>query len=276
MTIPGLTLKENFLTEAESKELIEYIDSREWMSALSRRVQHYGFEYGYKHPYKMTELKEPIPEIFLKHMRKLGNKFNQVIVNEYLSGQGIGAHTDHKKHFDDKIVSVSLLSPVVMVFAPEDNKSEKYPVLLKPRSAVILEGDARWNFTHEIPARHRDIFDGKTYYRSRRVSLTFRTYLQAPPAVGLISDCNKILGIFFKKLNIDLQNIQVEDTLVKTLKKYPQILHSIKTKDSVDILYASGLFDDLDKDKIIKVMREKNSQLYIYGKKLLKIIKAVE
>jgi hypothetical protein len=37
-----------------------------------------------------------------------------------------------------------------------------------------MEGDARWKFTHEIPARKSDKVDGQIIQRGTRVSLTFR------------------------------------------------------------------------------------------------------
>jgi len=51
---------------------------------------------------------------------------------------------------------------------------EKIPVLLEPRSIVVLKDDARYKWTHSIPARKVDNFYGQTITRERRVSLTFR------------------------------------------------------------------------------------------------------
>ena len=111
-----------------------------------------------------------IPDV----LKLFGNEFNQVIINEYEPGQGIGAHTDHQKFFGPKIVSVSLISPVVMNFAYND---EKIPVLLEPNSCVSMERDARYKWTHEIPARKTDTINGKRFPRTKRISLTFRNYV---------------------------------------------------------------------------------------------------
>jgi hypothetical protein len=48
------------------------------------------------------------------------------------------------------------------------------PLLLEPRSLVILQGDARFAWMHGIPARKTDQYQNRTIQRSRRVSLTFR------------------------------------------------------------------------------------------------------
>jgi alkylated DNA repair dioxygenase AlkB len=40
---------------------------------------------------------------------------------------------------------------------------------------LILSGEARYDWTHEIPARKSDVINGARQPRTRRVSLTFRT-----------------------------------------------------------------------------------------------------
>lgn len=39
---------------------------------------------------------------------------------------------------------------------------------------LILSGPARYDWTHEIPARKSDVINGARQPRRRRVSLTFR------------------------------------------------------------------------------------------------------
>ncbi len=176
LDIKGLTVIENYLSLDDEKNLINYIDNQEWSTTLSRRVQHYGFEYGYKPPYPIQPA-TPIPDIFSnisKEFEDTNEPFNQIIINEYIPGQGISAHTDNIKLFGKKIVSVSLLSPVIMNFTYKDHS---IPVYLQPRSAIMLEDDARWKYTHEIPSRKSDSINGKRIKRDRRVSLTFRTYI---------------------------------------------------------------------------------------------------
>ena len=40
---------------------------------------------------------------------------------------------------------------------------------------LILSGEARYDWTHEIPAHKSDMINGARQPRTRRVSLTFRT-----------------------------------------------------------------------------------------------------
>jgi alkylated DNA repair dioxygenase AlkB len=47
-------------------------------------------------------------------------------------------------------------------------------LFLEPRSVLIISGEARWAWKHEIPARVVDTWRNQERPRSRRVSLTFR------------------------------------------------------------------------------------------------------
>ena len=98
---------------------------------------------------------------------------DQVIANEYLPGQGISAHVDCVPCFDERIVSLSLLSQCEMVFQKKQS-GEKLAVILEPRTALVMTGAARYQWTHEIPARKSDQVDGMKVERARRISRTFR------------------------------------------------------------------------------------------------------
>jgi alkylated DNA repair dioxygenase AlkB len=177
--IPGLQLIENLIDEKEESDLIEFINSQEWDTRLSRRTQHYGYIYAYDHTSQLTKTKE-IPQLFIDVVNTLqskfsffsGNHFDQMIINEYEPGQGISAHIDNPILFDDTIVSITLGSQCVMTFKPKPNPDDKdaVDVLLPRRSAVILQGDARYKYTHEISKRKSD----NKIKRGTRISLTFR------------------------------------------------------------------------------------------------------
>jgi alkylated DNA repair dioxygenase AlkB len=163
----GLELKENFITSVEEAKLLIEIDSRTWLNDLKRRVQHYGYKYDYKARGNLEYLGE-IPE-FLKEI-DVGFKFNQVIVNEYLPGQGISPHIDLPSVFGGCIASLSLGSSCVMEFT---KGSTKIPLLLPQRSLLILTDEARYQWKHAIPTRKQD----NGIARTRRVSITFRMVL---------------------------------------------------------------------------------------------------
>lgn len=172
--IEGLTIIEDYITDEEETQLIENINQQNWSNILKRRVQHYGYAYNYL----SKNVGDPIDQIpnwtnFLMD-RMLNDKiinspFEQLIINEYTPGQGIGKHMD-AKIFGNTIISLSLGSSCNMIFRKGDRSIE---ITLKPKMLLIMKDDARWKWTHEIPSRKSD---GKVA-RKTRISLTFR-YLQ--------------------------------------------------------------------------------------------------
>jgi alkylated DNA repair dioxygenase AlkB len=103
MSIPGLLYVENFINEAEES-------------------------YGYKYNYKARSIDRekdylgPFPDFGGKVARRLVRKGyfetlpEQLIVNEYLPGQGISAYIDQPVIFGEKVASLSLGSNTVMIF----------------------------------------------------------------------------------------------------------------------------------------------------------------
>ncbi|MCB1721709.1 MAG: alpha-ketoglutarate-dependent dioxygenase AlkB [Rhodospirillales bacterium] len=178
--IPGLSCTPNYITAEKERELLETIDRQPWMGDLKRRVQHYGYKYDYvSRAVSPENYLGPLPE----WLDRLGQKIHadglfpdvpdQVIVNEYLPGQGIAAHVDRTTCFTNAIASLSLASPCIMQFANPET-GEKKDVFLEARSLAVFADEARYNWTHGIAARKSDKIDGFKIERRRRVSLTFR------------------------------------------------------------------------------------------------------
>lgn len=173
-TIPGLGYLPQYITPEQEEELIQAIDNMPWSTELRRRVQHYGYKYDYKsRSIGDSHYLGPIP-YWLKDISTRLYKDNifttepdQIIINEYISGQGIASHVDCIQCFGDVICSLSLGSSCMMTFT---NDLTKQSVLLAPRSLLILQDDARYTWKHSIPARKSD----NGLPRRRRVSLTFR------------------------------------------------------------------------------------------------------
>jgi alkylated DNA repair dioxygenase AlkB len=160
---------EDYITPEEEAYLIHEIDARPWSNVLKRRVQHYGYEYNYKS--RNLVVAESIPRWpIVERIEREFFRPEQVIINEYLPGQGISKHIDADK-FGEPIISLSLGSPCVMTFRQGDVSQD---VLLKPRSLLIMSGESRWKWTHEIPPRKKDKVNGTVVKRERRISLTFR------------------------------------------------------------------------------------------------------
>ena len=179
--ISDLKYIEDYIDKMEHDWLLRQIDKNPWLEDLKRRVQHYGFKYDYKarkvnHDMRIGQLPD--------WLQKLGRKLyedghmpvepDQVIVNEYVPGQGISSHIDCEPCFENMIISLSLGSGCVMDFTNKHDKTRKIPVWLAPRSIIILRDAARYEWLHGIAPRKSDQWAGQTYERQRRVSLTFR------------------------------------------------------------------------------------------------------
>jgi len=109
---------------------------------------------------------------------------NQLTLNEYTPGQGIGSHVDTESAFDDGLLALTLNGGIVMEFRQVDSDDaepkKKKLVYLPPRSLLLLSKDARYKWEHMIVSRKTDTVDGVVLPRKLRVSLTLRTALTAP------------------------------------------------------------------------------------------------
>ncbi len=181
--INGLRICFNFISKEEEEELLHNIDKSEWLPDLKRRVQHFGYKYDYKaRRIDKTFYIGEIPDwmIFLCNRlqdRKIIN-FNpdQAIINEYVDDQGIAAHIDCEPCFGDTIISISLGGHCVINFQRgiTNEEQSKIPLLIPPRTLLIMTDESRFNWYHGIPPRKSDKFNGAVYKRHRRVSITFR------------------------------------------------------------------------------------------------------
>ncbi|GAA2637363.1 alpha-ketoglutarate-dependent dioxygenase AlkB [Actinomadura fulvescens] len=180
--VPGLLCVHHWLDTDTQQRLTADIDAAPWSSQLRRRVQHYGHRYDYGSRGMSGAPAPPLPGWALTLARRLHEdgyferQPDQVIVNEYLPGQGISAHVDRVPSFGPVVASVSLLSACVMEFTHPQDKT-RAPVRLEPGSLCVMTGPARFTWRHAIPARKTDPGPDRRVPRRRRVSVTFRTVL---------------------------------------------------------------------------------------------------
>lgn len=177
----GLSLPEDWIPETEAHALLAAVDALPWRHELRRRVQHHGYRYDYRaRRATAADRLGPLPGVLAALADRLRGEGHfaappdQVIVNEYLPGQGISAHVDCRPCFGDVIASLSLGSPCTMRLQEVDGAG-RVDLNLPSRSLLILQGPARHLWSHAIPARKSDVVDGRRNPRGRRVSLTFRT-----------------------------------------------------------------------------------------------------
>ncbi|XP_044951305.1 alkylated DNA repair protein ALKBH8 homolog [Hordeum vulgare subsp. vulgare] len=116
--------------------------------------------------------------------------FDQLIANTYKPGEGICAHVDLMR-FDDGIVIVSLESACVMRFSregavcdtqkPGESECTNVSVYLNPGSLVVMSGDARYHWKHEINRKPgAQLWNGRELEQQRRTSVTLRKLGASP------------------------------------------------------------------------------------------------
>jgi alkylated DNA repair dioxygenase AlkB len=188
LTVPGLYYVEDI--KEDTTRVIQELDALQWTSLTnaknSRQVQHYGYKYNYT-TYNIREKCAELPE-FLHVFRDLltlicrdlelidtNYVFNQCIINNYFTGQGISPHIDVKA-YGSVIGCFTIGSGTTMVFEKDGQQVEVY---VKPNSLYIMSGDSRYVWKHSMPSRKSDTVGGEKIERERRISLTFRN---VPPS----------------------------------------------------------------------------------------------
>lgn len=182
--ISGLYYCEDIIDIKTENDLINKINNESWLSDLTRRVQHYGYKYDYKKrridrndylgelPIWTTDVEKKLFNLINESNIQLPyNKFDQLIINEYKSNQGISAHVDCVPCFEDGIASLTIGCSGIMTFS---NGTETHDVLLKRRSIVLLTNESRYKWTHSILPSKNKIFTNS----NPRISLTFRKVKQ--------------------------------------------------------------------------------------------------
>jgi alkylated DNA repair dioxygenase AlkB len=177
--VPGLAYRPEYITRDEERELIASIDQEPWRTEWQRRRQVYGIAYG-------SAVKEATA--FPPWLQRLADRVARdgwfdadaianAVINEYVPGQGIGAHRDYAA-FGPTVVAVSLGSACILELHPPPDGGEgttKHLLDVQPRSLWVLGGEARAEWRHGIAARHADVIHGVKRPRARRISVTFRT-----------------------------------------------------------------------------------------------------
>lgn len=192
-TLPeGLIYIEDFIQDAYANKLLEFIDKSNdnvVVDLKKRKVKHYGYEFRYgsndcDESRQLTGEENKMPAVCDELINKMVDekliklKPDQLTVNIYEPGHGIGPHLDNVHAFDEYIISLSLISSVIMEFRNKETK-QLAKLYLKPNSLVVLTGESRYKWNHSIPERKHDILcdpDGRliVHKRDKRVSFTFR------------------------------------------------------------------------------------------------------
>ncbi|XP_076249526.1 putative RNA/DNA demethylase ALKBH6 isoform X1 [Calliopsis andreniformis] len=191
----------NFITEQEELEIIKHVNNAplpKWTQLSHRRLQNWG---GIPHPKGM--IAEEIPSWLKKYVDKVsslnvfekGKLPNHVLINEYLPGQGIMAHTDGPL-FYPIVTTINCGSHTFLDFYKRLDNSQpqqlnlEFSLLLERRSLLILQKDLYHHYLHSIAERDTDVIsksvvknltlcgeqysEGQILKRDTRLSLTIR------------------------------------------------------------------------------------------------------
>ena len=178
-SIEGFFYHKEFVSAGEERVLIKHADANPWDTTWKRRIQQYGYSYGTRRRESVGDIPEWLSWLCtrLRDESIFQETPKQVIVNEYMPGQGIAPHVDYLSNYGNTVASLSLGSPVVMDFISEEK--HKISHLLEPRSLCVLSGSARFNWKHGIAPRKTDHLLGTAITRGRRLSCTFRNTSQS-------------------------------------------------------------------------------------------------
>jgi len=207
--LPGLFLYPDLIDEARETQLLNEIDSQVWIVDYLRRLQYYGYRNELEKPYDLI----PFPVLMPPHMEQLSKELverkiillqpDQVIINEYVPGEGIKPHKD-RAYYENQICGVNLGSGCIMRFIKGMNE-QVIDVEVPRRSVYVMQDDARKKWKHAIPPRKKDNIDGQLKHRERRVSITYRKV--KPSKVHPINPEGKVAQLLQEKFNISLDQL---------------------------------------------------------------------
>lgn len=208
--LPGLYLYPDFIDEAREQQLLAEIDSQTWIVDYLRRLQYYGYRNELEKPYDLIPFPVDMPPL----MRQLSEELveqkiillqpDQVIINEYVPGEGIKPHKD-RAYYENQICGVNLGSGCIMRFIRGKNE-EVIDVEVPRRSVYVMQDDARKKWKHAIPPRKKDNIDGNLKHRERRVSITYRKV--KPKKVHPINPEGKVAKLLQDQFNVSPEQIK--------------------------------------------------------------------
>ena len=170
----GFRYQPNLFDPADERRLVEEFARFEFSPFEfhgflgKRRVVFFGWRYDFNG--KGLQKGEPMPSFLLPIRERAAaafglepSAFEQVLLTEYGPGAAIGWHKDRPVFGD--VIGISLLSACTFRFRKHAGAAwQRHSLRLEPRSAYVLQGEARLAWEHSIPA-----------VPELRYSVTFRT-----------------------------------------------------------------------------------------------------
>ncbi|XP_020210025.1 uncharacterized protein P8A3.02c [Cajanus cajan] len=176
--VKGLWLCPNFLSTRRQSLILSAIEDEKWFPNPSiNQAMRFGLQHlpSWALPLAHTirrsaQAHQPPP--LPGHILRREPLFDQMIANVYEAGEGICPHVDLLR-FHDGIAILSLESSCVMHFTSD---ASSVPVLLTPGSLILMSGEARYLWKHQINRTTPgfQIWKGQQLTQSKRTSITLR------------------------------------------------------------------------------------------------------
>jgi alkylated DNA repair dioxygenase AlkB len=207
--IPGLFLYPDFIDEVRERQLLDEIDNQIWIVDYLRRLQYYGYRNELEKPYDLIPFPVSMPPMIYQLSQEIVEQGillqqpDQVIINEYVPGEGIKPHKD-RAYYENQICGANLGSGCIMRFIKGKNE-EIIDIEIPRRSVYVMQDDARKKWKHAIPPRKKDNIKGTVKHRQRRVSITYRKV--KPGKVHPINPEGKVAILLQENFNLSLNQI---------------------------------------------------------------------
>jgi alkylated DNA repair protein (DNA oxidative demethylase) len=168
----GLVYQQEFLTPDEEIALLQRFDTLAFQpivmkGVVARRTAlRYGLGYDYDRR-TATPDAPPLPDWLVpvrdRAAALAGDELVQALVQRYPPGAPIGWHRDSPSY--ERVAGVSLgASARMRLRRGSGDERVVHELLLEPRSAYLLAGEARWKWEHHVPPA-----------KELRYSITFRS-----------------------------------------------------------------------------------------------------
>jgi hypothetical protein len=170
--IPGVYYYENVLEESD---LMSQINQFRWETSGATMYQRYKPNFlGFNTlPSCLKPLRQQVTDIcrmLLPSKTPHHAYFNECLILQYEIGEGMAKHYAYPTHGE---VSATFVvgGGAILLFSNEDHTEELYT---RHNSLYLLEGDASWDWSSEMPAVLYDTVKGEKVFRERRTTITFR------------------------------------------------------------------------------------------------------